>query len=231
PRIHDGGVKTFLGRTGNLGLEEVVDTILATSAAPLYISRRLWSFFAYPGVDDATLKPVVDAYHRGGGDVREMIGAILTHPAFYSTTAYRGIVKSPTELVVGLIRQHGLPVTTLAADAGDAMGQALFDPPDVAGWPGGPSWLNTGSWMARMRYLEAQTRAGAGAIQAGFTAAGATTAEAIVDRAAGYMVDGALTPAARDAIVAHVRSAGGTTAGAAADAVFLVGATPEHQLS
>src|SRR5947209_20293852 len=30
------------------------------------------------------------------------------------------------------------------------MGQELFNPPNVAGWHGGSSWLTSGTWLARL---------------------------------------------------------------------------------
>jgi hypothetical protein len=37
------------------------------------------------------------------------------------------------------------------------MGQTLFNPPNVAGWPAdkvSAFWLNSGTWMARLNYIE-----------------------------------------------------------------------------
>jgi hypothetical protein len=36
-------------------------------------------------------------------------------------------------------------------------GQTLFDPPNVAGWPGDKAsafWLNSGTWMMRLNYID-----------------------------------------------------------------------------
>jgi uncharacterized protein (DUF1800 family) len=161
---------------------------------------------------------------------------VLRHPAFYSRTAYRGLVKSPVELIVGFVRQHGLEVTAAVAGAGEAMGQSLLDPPNVAGWPGGPSWLSTGAWMARMRFLERVAATDAAAVHRAL--GGAAEPAALVDEALATLVDGDLQPEARAAILDHVRGvasgssgAGDPLALAAADAAFLAGATPEYQLS
>jgi hypothetical protein len=37
------------------------------------------------------------------------------------------------------------------------MGQTVFDPPNVAGWPGdkvSALWLNSGTWMTRLNYVD-----------------------------------------------------------------------------
>jgi uncharacterized protein (DUF1800 family) len=110
------------------------------------------------------------------------------------------------------------------------MGQALFDPPNVAGWPGGADWLSTGSWMARMRYLLMQSPSQQTTLVNAMRSAGAADNGAAVDHMISVMVDGAITPAAQQAIKDHV--GGGALSGAAlADALFLVASTPEYQLA
>ena len=34
------------------------------------------------------------------------------------------------------------------------MGQNLFSPPNVRGWPGGDAWINTHTLLARKQFLE-----------------------------------------------------------------------------
>jgi hypothetical protein len=83
---------------------------------------------------------------------------LLLSPQFSSPKAYRGRLKSPTEFTVGAYRALGISdngktlpnFTTL-------MGQTLFDPPNVAGWPGdkvSALWLNSGTWMTRLNYID-----------------------------------------------------------------------------
>ena len=226
-RAHDTGSKTFLGHTGNLGVEEAVDLILAHPATPKYLATRMWEFFVYPSPSAADIQPVVAAYHESKYDIRAMMTALLASPRFYSNQAYRGLVKSPVELVAGASRQFGLTLDVNAFSAMDAMGQALFDPPNVAGWAGGENWLSTGAWMARVRWLIALS-ATPGLARAMPTAA---RVEDAVATAVGAMVDGNLSSAARAAIIDHLRSAGSPASQVAADMFLLVAASPEYQLA
>ena len=86
--------------------------------------------------------------------VRALLTAMFTDPAFLAPDAYWSTVKSPVEFVVGVARSfdlvgdmRGLP------EAAALMGQALFLPPNVAGWPGGTSWVSSGSWFYRLNFL------------------------------------------------------------------------------
>ncbi|MFN2462551.1 MAG: DUF1800 family protein [Candidatus Dormibacteria bacterium] len=215
-RAHDGGSKTFLGRTGNFGLEEAIDIILAQPATPRHLATRMWEFFAFPSPSDRDIQPLVDAYQRSGHDVRAMMSALLNSPSFHSPEAYRALVKSPVELVAGVSRQLKLSLDVNASNAMEAMGQGLFDPPNVAGWPGGADWLGTGGWMARARWLLALS-------------ATPTTSASLsdLDSAVRLLADGNLSAGARAVIADHLRASGS----ARGDLFFLVTASPEYQLA
>jgi hypothetical protein len=66
------------------------------------------------------------------------------------------LVKSPIELVVGALRQFDMkPIeATPFAVAAAGMGQNLFAPPNVKGWPGQETWINASTLLARKQFLE-----------------------------------------------------------------------------
>ncbi len=78
------------------------------------------------------------------------------------------LVKSPTEIVVGTLRTFGLrPDRTLPfALAAAGMGQNLMSPPNVKGWPGGETWINTTTLLARKQFVDRLTRADGTAVRA-----------------------------------------------------------------
>src|SRR5713101_4527417 len=158
PQTHNDLAKVFLGHSGNLNYKDVVDILTNHPAAPWFIMRKLFNFFVYenPSTDD--LKPLVDAYVQSGHNMGTVMRTLLLSPQFSSPKAYRARIKSPVEFAVGAyralnIRDDGsnLPyITTL-------MGQTVFDPPNVAGWPGdkvSALWLNSGTWMTRLNYID-----------------------------------------------------------------------------
>jgi uncharacterized protein (DUF1800 family) len=158
PQDHNDLVKTYLGHTGNLDYKDVVNILTNHPATPWFISRKLFTFFAYENPSDDDLKPLVDTYVQSGHSMGEVMRTLLLSSQFASTKAYRGRIKSPVEFTVGAYRAMnikgdgtGLPaITTL-------MGQTLFDPPNVAGWPGdkvSALWLNSGTWMTRLNYID-----------------------------------------------------------------------------
>ena len=158
PFDHNDLVKTYLGHTGNLDYKDVINILVNHPATPWFITRKLFTFFVYenPSTDD--LKPLVDTYVQSGHNMGAVMRTLLTSPQFSSTKAYRSRVKSPVEFITGAYRALGLQgngqgLQTIAT----LMGQTVFDPPNVAGWPGdkvSSLWLNSGTWMTRLNYID-----------------------------------------------------------------------------
>jgi uncharacterized protein (DUF1800 family) len=73
---------------------------------------------------------------------------------FYSPRAYRALVKSPVEFVVGAHKQLAIDKIVDGTPAAlRGMGQVLFYPPNVAGWPGGANWLTSQMLIARENFI------------------------------------------------------------------------------
>ena len=84
------------------------------------------------------------------------MSTLLRSNVFYSARAYRALVKSPVEFVVGTYRLFGVPnVDDSALASLRRMGQILFHPPSVKGWDGGIAWLNSGTLLARENFASA----------------------------------------------------------------------------
>ena len=151
PAQHDTGSKTFLGETGNFDADDIVDVILKQDAAPRHFARKLFEFFAYPYAEPEVIAPIADVARQTGFDTKQVVRAVLTSDAFYSRKAYRAIVKSPVDFAIGALRlfDSNIDPRTIVG-AMRVMGQTLFDPPNVAGWPGGRTWLGTSTWFARV---------------------------------------------------------------------------------
>src|SRR5262249_46618922 len=94
-------------------------------------------------------------------EIKVALFEILTSDAFYAPANRGTLVKSPVDLVVGTLRQFGMrPGETVPfAVAAASMGQNLFGPPNVKGWPGGDEWINSSRLLARKAFLDRLFRA------------------------------------------------------------------------
>jgi uncharacterized protein (DUF1800 family) len=157
---HDDGQKTVLGRSGNLNGDDVLDILLAQPRTAEHVVEKLWREFVSPTPDAAQVKRVAGAFRDSRYDTRVALRALLTSDAFYAPENRASLVKSPVDLVVGTLRQFRfstgemLPFAFTLAQ----LGQNLFAPPNVKGWPGGEAWINSTTLLARKQFLDRMFR-------------------------------------------------------------------------
>src|SRR2546427_2071913 len=150
---HDDGVKTFLGRTGNLDGTDVIDIIFGQPAAARYLPRKLFESFAYLGPEESVVDELADVFRRSDWSVGAVLRAILRSALFFSPKTMRAQIKSPVQLAVGAVRALAAEVPEPALlRAIDLMGQALLYPPNVGGWPKGKGWINTATVLVRYNF-------------------------------------------------------------------------------
>ena len=159
-RQHDYGTKTVLGETGEFNGEDVVDIVVKQRATGRYLAKKLWEYFVYPDPEPEIIEEVADVYFESHYDLRAVVRYILLHDAFYSERALFANVKSPVEFVVGAIKHLRMEVPPRFLLGPLAlMEQVLFNPPTVAGWDWGLSWINTATLLVRYNAASALTSA------------------------------------------------------------------------
>lgn len=151
---HDDGPKTFLGRTGHLGGDDIISIIFEQPATLRFLPRRLFEYFAYLRPEEGLVEEMAEVFRQSQFHVGPLLRTILLSQAFYSPQAMRSQVKSPAQLVVGTARLLGVDPSAAPAlvRAMDLMGQALFFPPNVGGWPRGESWITTSTILVRYNF-------------------------------------------------------------------------------
>ena len=161
PFIHDYGDKTVLGRTGNLDGDDVLDILLSRPETAEFVTAKLWREFVSPDPDEAQMKRIAARFRSSRYEIKVALQEILTSDAFYAPENRGTLIKSPIDLVVGTMRQFGMrPGETVPfAVAAAGMGQNLFGPPNVKGWPGGEAWINSSTLLARKAFLDRLFRA------------------------------------------------------------------------
>lgn len=153
-RWHDARSKKIFGRRGSFDGADVIRLALRQPAAPLWITGKLWRFYTGSNPSEGLHRELVAAWDRAQGRLTSFLPAMWAHPEFYHPDLARNRVKSPVEWLVGLCRQLGrpLPAPALASEMTAQLGQKLFAPPNVKGWDGGLTWINTASLEKRYEY-------------------------------------------------------------------------------
>jgi Protein of unknown function (DUF1800) len=151
PSLHDEGPKTFFGQQGTFDGDDVIDIILANPRCAAYIGSRLWNFFVQENPSPELCNALGQVLRDNGFELRPLLHAIVTSKAFYDRSVRGNQIKSPVQLVVGTFRLLGveMPDARRLAGAFDQMGQVILMPPNVKGWPGGRTWINTSTLYTR----------------------------------------------------------------------------------
>ena len=160
PAIHDYGMKTVLGKSGRFDGDGVLDVILDRPQTAEFITAKLWREFVSGDPDPREVQRIGKAFRNRNYDIKVALRFLLESDAFWDPANRGSLIKSPVELVVGTLRQLDLapggatPFVVVAA----GMGQNLFSPPNVKGWPGGEQWINSNSLLARKQFLDRLAR-------------------------------------------------------------------------
>ncbi len=150
---HDDAEKSFLGKTGNFKGEDILEILLEQKETALYVSRKLYRFFVNDREDQGQIKELADVFYNSGYRIDTVMKHMFSSDWFYSQENIGAKIKSPVDLLVGLNRL--IPITYDNKDGlllfQRSLGQALFYPPNVSGWAGGKSWIDSSSLMFRLK--------------------------------------------------------------------------------
>jgi len=158
PERHDDGEKRILGRTGRFGLDDVVTILAEHPRTAEFVVERLMTFFGAVEPEGQTVlrDRLVERFRETSGSIAAVARELFIAPEFYAPASRANLVKSPVQLVVNTCRLLELDVNVtppLARSLG-LMGQDLFRPPNVKGWPGGTAWITSGTLAARYHLAE-----------------------------------------------------------------------------
>lgn len=150
---HDFGSKTVLGKTKNFTGEEVLELLLEQKQTAKYISQKIYKFFVNDTPDDEKVNWLADRFYKNNYDISRLMEDVFTSDWFYDEKNIGCKIKSPVELIAGI--QRMLPMQLANEESlillQRVLGQLLFYPPNVAGWPGGKTWIDSSTLMMRMR--------------------------------------------------------------------------------
>ena len=260
---HDDGPKTFLEESGNFNGEDIIDIICKQPATARFISRHMYHFFVAdePPVPQWPYKPprdieaielLEDTYFESGYNIEEMLRVLFNSEFFKSEDCRYSKVKSPTELVAGVLRlteEFASPGIEISErnDQITYMGQHLFNPPSVEGWHQGLEWIETGSLTERVNFASQQLgdarNAGVRKIIGNVIDGDHEhlTAESYVDKCLDELGAVEASPPSRDALVQFANDNGLPDAGLPTDRerseeklaamLSVVGSIPEFQRS
>lgn len=150
---HDTGNKTVLGKTGNFDGDDVINILLEQKQTALYITKKIYKFFVNENVDTQKVEWLGDRFYQSDYNIKTLLEDIFTSDWFYAEKNIGNKIKSPIELLVGVRRFLPMEMNNDQSQLlfQRTLGQVLFYPPNVAGWPGGKTWIDSSTLMLRLR--------------------------------------------------------------------------------
>lgn len=151
---HDFGNKTFLGEQGNWDGEDILEIILKQNATATFLCEKIYRFFVNEtAVDKAIVKALADEFRSSNYDIRHLMLLIFSSSWFFDEKNIAAKIKSPVELLVQFMKLVNIKTQNKEAilKLQESLGQVLFFPPNVAGWPGGKYWIDASSLLIRMK--------------------------------------------------------------------------------
>jgi uncharacterized protein (DUF1800 family) len=154
--IHDAGVKTIFGKRGNFEGDQALDLLLKRPETAQFITKKLWREFVSPALDEAEVARLATVFRDSGYNIAKLMQAMLASDAFYAPENRGALVKSPVEFVVGTLKMFDIKTPNLRpfVFASALLGQNLFAPPNVKGWPGGETWINSATLLGRKQFVD-----------------------------------------------------------------------------
>ncbi|WP_452220099.1 DUF1800 domain-containing protein [Lacinutrix salivirga] len=149
---HDFGEKTFLGEKGDFDGDKIIDIILSQKQCANHICRKIYEYFVNKNVNSKHLEEMTNVFFKDY-NIENLMRHVFSSTWFYESNNIGTKIKSPIDLLIGINKivpirfrndKELFRVQTL-------LDQILLDPPNVAGWEGGKSWITTNSLMIRIK--------------------------------------------------------------------------------
>ena len=153
PKVHDEKPKTFFGQTGTFDGEAIIDLILQKPETATFICRKIYIFFVNDTPDETHVKELAAHFYEQKYDISALMKRLFNADWFYGKENTGNKIKSPVEFLVNLSREFYVTYNKpqILIQLQSSLGQYLFNPPNVAGWPGGKSWIDSSSLMLRLK--------------------------------------------------------------------------------
>ncbi len=148
---YDSGQKTIFGKTGYFSGEDVIEMLLENKQTARYICKKIYRDFVTENISEQYVLEMAEVFYNSGYDIEKLMRHVFMADWFYSDEVVGSRIASPVELIVRYKRLVGLRYEDdkqmLALQ--QVLGQLLCFPPNVAGWKGGRSWIDSSSLLQR----------------------------------------------------------------------------------
>jgi uncharacterized protein (DUF1800 family) len=215
--IYSDGSRTIPARSTSAGMQDGFDLITALALHPetgRRLARKFWNFFISETQppDPSFVESTANVYRQNGTEIRPVVRYILNSRWFNDPSVRYARYSWPAEFVVRSIREVGWQNYSVdnARSPMAAMGQQLFEPPNVGGWPLGANWFSTSTMLARTNFA-ATLASNQKQFLAASLASDAGTAQGLLTTLLDRVTPAPLDSAPQQALMSYLAAAGSWT--------------------
>ena len=150
---HDFEDKTFLGQTGPWTGDDIINIILEQDQCAIHICSRLYKWFVYDFIDESFVSEMADILRSNNYEIKPVIEFLFTSDHFHEPTFWGASISNPNQMITGTIKRLNMENQNFPnrffSDIQYALGMQMFEPPDVNGWIGYHSWINSNTFPFR----------------------------------------------------------------------------------
>lgn len=150
-RWHKDSTITVLGKTTAFKVDTLVDHLFDQKACASFISRKIYKEFIYHKPDEAFVDQMAAVLRTNNYEIKPLLRFMLLSDHFYQVSFMATRIKDPQELMLGSVKalQMKTPDLINIYEMSRLMQMQLFQPPDVAGWPGQRDWISSTTYSYR----------------------------------------------------------------------------------
>ncbi|MFK7935503.1 MAG: DUF1800 family protein, partial [Saprospiraceae bacterium] len=157
PFTHDDDEKTIFGRTGNWNYDDIHNILFAEHGDRIarYICEKIYTYFISTKIDEVIVMEMAMTFQENDFEIATVLRQLFKSEHFFADAIIGAKIKSPLDIFINFMVETNTPVNDEtkegAAYLAYLLGQQVFNPPDVSGWKGDKSWINssrlTGRWQ------------------------------------------------------------------------------------
>ncbi len=153
--------KTILGKTGNFTYDQTIDILFEQAACAPFICRKIYKEFVSVLPNETFVTKMANVLKTNNFNLKPLLSFLFNSDEFYAPELIGSKIKSPTDLMIGSlklleftnlnIKYEDVATSDYAYiyDMSKTLQQQLFEPPNVAGWPGQRDWISSTTYAYR----------------------------------------------------------------------------------
>lgn len=153
--FHDPGEKTIFGQTGNWDYDDLHDILFTQRAQEIseHICGKIYRQFVHPENDEEIISELAQTFRDSDWELAPVFRQLFKSEHFFDEKVIGTQIKSPLDLMLGTVIEGNFEITEEVRlnilYGGYQLNQGVFNPIDVAGWPGDRDWVNTNTITGR----------------------------------------------------------------------------------